>query len=139
MADAPPQTGRVAVVTGGCSGIGLASVRRLAAEGAHVVIADLDAENERHSSSRRKAQAAADAPPMIEDTPQGDPVRDWWNSLTDAERQNWADQAGRTFEVGGKTYPRQERDIARAAYALRSDAAPAKPTHSRRTPKVKAS
>jgi NAD(P)-dependent dehydrogenase (short-subunit alcohol dehydrogenase family) len=36
--------GRVAVVTGGCSGIGLASARRLAAEGAHVVIADLDAQ-----------------------------------------------------------------------------------------------
>ena len=34
--------GRVAVVTGGCSGIGLASARRLAAEGAHVVIADVD-------------------------------------------------------------------------------------------------
>jgi NAD(P)-dependent dehydrogenase (short-subunit alcohol dehydrogenase family) len=34
--------GRVAVVTGGCSGIGLASVRRLAAEGARVVIGDLD-------------------------------------------------------------------------------------------------
>jgi NAD(P)-dependent dehydrogenase (short-subunit alcohol dehydrogenase family) len=30
------------VVTGGCSGIGLASVRRLAAEGARVVIGDLD-------------------------------------------------------------------------------------------------
>ncbi|HEY9334354.1 MAG TPA: SDR family NAD(P)-dependent oxidoreductase, partial [Kribbella sp.] len=29
--------GRVAVVTGGASGIGLATVRRLAAEGAHVV------------------------------------------------------------------------------------------------------
>ena len=97
------------------------------------------AENERHSSSRRKAQAAADAPPMIEDTPQGDPVRDWWNGLTDAERQNWADRAGRTFEVGGKTYPRQERDIARAAYALCDDAALAKPAHSRRTPKAKAS
>ena len=36
--------GRVAVITGGCSGIGLASARRLAAEGAHVVIGDLDAE-----------------------------------------------------------------------------------------------
>ena len=37
-------TGRVAVVTGGCSGIGLASARRLAAEGARVVIGDLDAD-----------------------------------------------------------------------------------------------
>jgi len=34
--------GRVAVVTGGASGIGLASVRRLATEGARVVVADVD-------------------------------------------------------------------------------------------------
>ena len=34
--------GRVAVVTGGASGIGLASVRRMAAEGAKIVIGDLD-------------------------------------------------------------------------------------------------
>jgi len=34
--------GRVAVITGGASGIGLAAVKRLAAEGAHVVIGDLD-------------------------------------------------------------------------------------------------
>ncbi len=34
--------GRVAVVTGGCSGIGLATVNRFAEEGARVVIGDLD-------------------------------------------------------------------------------------------------
>jgi NAD(P)-dependent dehydrogenase (short-subunit alcohol dehydrogenase family) len=34
--------GKVAVVTGGCSGIGLATVRRFAEEGAQVVIGDLD-------------------------------------------------------------------------------------------------
>ena len=34
--------GKVAVVTGGCSGIGLATVRRFADEGARVVIGDLD-------------------------------------------------------------------------------------------------
>ncbi|WP_299441533.1 3-oxoacyl-ACP reductase [uncultured Phycicoccus sp.] len=33
--------GKVAVVTGGCSGIGLATVRRFAQEGASVVVADL--------------------------------------------------------------------------------------------------
>jgi NAD(P)-dependent dehydrogenase (short-subunit alcohol dehydrogenase family) len=37
--------GRVAVVTGGCSGIGLATVRRFAEEGAKVVIGDLDEAN----------------------------------------------------------------------------------------------
>jgi NAD(P)-dependent dehydrogenase (short-subunit alcohol dehydrogenase family) len=37
--------GRVAVVTGGCSGIGLATVRRFAAEGAKVVLGDIDDDN----------------------------------------------------------------------------------------------
>ena len=36
--------GKAAVVTGGCSGIGLATVRRLSEEGARVVIADIDDE-----------------------------------------------------------------------------------------------
>jgi NAD(P)-dependent dehydrogenase (short-subunit alcohol dehydrogenase family) len=34
--------GRTAVITGGCSGIGLATARRFAAEGAQVVIGDVD-------------------------------------------------------------------------------------------------
>ena len=37
--------GKVAVVTCGCSGIGLATVRRFAQEGAKVVIGDLDESN----------------------------------------------------------------------------------------------
>ncbi|HET7397726.1 MAG TPA: 3-oxoacyl-ACP reductase [Intrasporangium sp.] len=37
--------GKVAVITGGCSGIGLATVRRFAQEGAKVVIGDLDESN----------------------------------------------------------------------------------------------
>ncbi|MDQ1731838.1 MAG: hypothetical protein QOK10_1997 [Pseudonocardiales bacterium] len=36
---------KVAVITGGCSGIGLATARRFAAEGARVVIGDVDKEN----------------------------------------------------------------------------------------------
>jgi NAD(P)-dependent dehydrogenase (short-subunit alcohol dehydrogenase family) len=36
--------GKVAVVTGGCSGIGLATVRRFAEEGAQLVVGDLDVE-----------------------------------------------------------------------------------------------
>ncbi|WP_153393656.1 3-oxoacyl-ACP reductase [Ornithinicoccus halotolerans] len=43
--------GRVAVLTGGASGIGLASARRLAAEGAHVVIADLDDERGKEAAA----------------------------------------------------------------------------------------
>jgi len=43
---------RVAVITGAASGIGLAAARRLAAEGAHVVVADVD---------ERAGKEAADA------------------------------------------------------------------------------
>ena len=42
MASSRRLEGRTTVVTGGCSGIGLATVRRFAEEGANVVIGDLD-------------------------------------------------------------------------------------------------
>jgi rhamnulose-1-phosphate aldolase/alcohol dehydrogenase len=47
LAQAPPRgelAGRVAVITGGASGIGRATARVLAERGAHVVVADLNAE-----------------------------------------------------------------------------------------------
>ena len=50
LAQAPPPrelSGRVAVVTGGASGIGRATARTLAARGAHVVVGDLNGEGAR--------------------------------------------------------------------------------------------
>src|SRR5215470_13427874 len=59
---APPEkelARRVALVTGGASGIGRAAARRLAREGAHVVVTDLDGEGAR----RVAEEMAADAGP----------------------------------------------------------------------------
>src|SRR3954447_16368152 len=50
--------GKVAVVTGGASGIGEACVRRLAGEGAAVVIADVDAERGRALADEVGAEQA---------------------------------------------------------------------------------
>jgi hypothetical protein len=53
---------------------------------------------------------------MIGDGPQAEPALTWWGRLTDAERKSWAETVGRTFEAGGKTIPRRDADIARAAF-----------------------
>lgn len=84
-------------------------------------------ENDRHSSARKKVQETCDAPPLTV-TPQkpaskepaevSTQARDWWASLSPEVRNEWADKAGRTFEAGGKTYTRNERDLSRAAYEI---------------------
>ncbi|HMM81642.1 MAG TPA: 3-oxoacyl-ACP reductase [Terrimesophilobacter sp.] len=45
MAGTGKLNGKIAVITGGCSGIGLATARKFTAEGATVVIGDLDTRN----------------------------------------------------------------------------------------------
>ncbi|MDA8196666.1 MAG: bifunctional aldolase/short-chain dehydrogenase [Actinomycetota bacterium] len=47
MPKAKPLSGKVALVTGGGSGIGAATARRLSDEGAHVIVCDLDASSAR--------------------------------------------------------------------------------------------
>lgn len=52
---------RVVIVTGGAGGIGLATARRFASEGARVVIADLKAEKASTAADELKRNGAADA------------------------------------------------------------------------------
>ena len=52
---------RVVIVTGGGSGIGLATVRRFAAEGARVVVADLKAESAEAAAEQVRKDGADDA------------------------------------------------------------------------------
>jgi len=59
---APPEkelARRIALVTGGASGIGRAVARRLAAEGAHVVVGDVDADGARRTADEIAAAAGA--------------------------------------------------------------------------------
>jgi NAD(P)-dependent dehydrogenase (short-subunit alcohol dehydrogenase family) len=73
--------GRVAVITGAASGIGLAAARRLAAEGAHVVVADL---NER---AGKEAANAVDGMFVKTDVTSDDDVRQLYETAQDSYRR----------------------------------------------------
>ena len=75
-------------------------------------------ENERHSNARRRQQKRADAPPMIEELTKTTDALAWWNTLSDAERDRWADLVGREADLGLGMQPRPERVIAEEALTL---------------------
>jgi 3-oxoacyl-[acyl-carrier protein] reductase len=57
--DGPTLEGAVAVITGGAGGLGSASARRLAAAGAHVVVADVDVEALANATDELQASGAS--------------------------------------------------------------------------------
>ncbi|WP_299845331.1 replication initiation protein [uncultured Jannaschia sp.] len=81
---------------------------------------DTALENDRHSFARKRKQDNDDAPPLIEDEDQVEPALTWWDQLPQAERDDWAERVGRTFEAGGMIVPRRDADLARASYAAAS-------------------
>jgi NAD(P)-dependent dehydrogenase (short-subunit alcohol dehydrogenase family) len=70
--------GRVAVVTGGGSGIGRASVRRLASEGARVVVADVD------ESAGKEAAGEVDGLFVLADVARADDVGNLFRTTEEA-------------------------------------------------------
>ncbi|MEO3860313.1 SDR family NAD(P)-dependent oxidoreductase [Acrocarpospora sp. B8E8] len=71
--------GKVAVVTGGGSGIGAASARRLAREGARVVVADIDGE----SAARVAAELPGEAEAVAADVSTEDGVESYIRAAVD--------------------------------------------------------
>ncbi len=59
MADIPPQVGKLAVITGACSGLGLETALALARAGADVLLADIDANFGRDATKHIRAHAPA--------------------------------------------------------------------------------
>jgi meso-butanediol dehydrogenase/(S,S)-butanediol dehydrogenase/diacetyl reductase len=65
---------RVAIVTGGAGGIGLATASRLGSEGARVIVADLDEEAGIEAAGKVRAAGAPDALAVACDVPREDQV-----------------------------------------------------------------
>ena len=74
--------GRTAVITGGNSGIGLATATALARQGAAVVITARDLHRGREAASRIKADTGVSALPMVLDLACLDSVRSFTDALT---------------------------------------------------------
>jgi NAD(P)-dependent dehydrogenase (short-subunit alcohol dehydrogenase family) len=74
--------GRTAVITGGNSGIGLATATALAQQGAAVVITARDLNRGREAASRIKADTGFSALPMVLDLASLDSVRSFADALT---------------------------------------------------------
>lgn len=77
-------TEQVAVVTGGAQGIGGATARRLAAEGAHVLIADVDSTAAAHNVARIRATGGT-AEALTADVAQPEQMR----AVIDAAVAHW--------------------------------------------------
>ncbi|HEX5043121.1 MAG TPA: SDR family NAD(P)-dependent oxidoreductase [Candidatus Polarisedimenticolaceae bacterium] len=75
---------KVAIVTGGASGIGLATVKRLAAEGAAIGVVDLDGDRCRAAVGEARGAGAPDAVALPCDVSHGDQVTAAVRSAIDA-------------------------------------------------------
>ncbi|MEO3778590.1 glucose 1-dehydrogenase [Micromonospora sp. B11E3] len=97
--------GRVVFVTGGASGLGEAAARRFAAEGARVVIADIDAEG-----VRRVADGLADAHAVTVDTGDAGSVE---RAVAEAvDRYGRLDVIFNNAGIDGEQQPLHEMDVA---------------------------
>ncbi|WP_446218159.1 SDR family NAD(P)-dependent oxidoreductase [Micromonospora sp. IBHARD004] len=95
---------RVALVTGGASGLGEAAARRFAAEGAKVVIADIDAEG-----AERVAAGLPDGYPVTMDTGEATSVE---QGIADAmQRYGRIDVIFNNAGVDGQQQPLHEMDV----------------------------
>ena len=78
---------------------------------------DAALEDDRDSTAAKRSKKTDDTPSsIIENADQAEPAQAWWGQITQAERDDWSERVGRTFEAGGMIVPRRDADIARAAF-----------------------